>query len=56
MYLSSVHPIDGAGGIMFLGCPSVCACVHAYVWARQTYSLTSLTSSLTFMLHLSCCL
>jgi len=25
----SPNPIHGTGGIMFSGCPSVCACVHA---------------------------
>jgi len=28
VFYASVHRIDGAGGIMFSGCPSVCAYVH----------------------------
>ena len=29
IYCAFRHPIDGAGGIMFTGCPFVCACVRA---------------------------
>jgi len=32
-YYASVRPIDGAGGIMFSGCMSVCACVSPSVHA-----------------------
>ena len=28
---ASAHTLDGAGDIMFSGCPSVCACVRARV-------------------------
>ena len=33
-YYAFVQPIDGAGGIMFSDCPSVCACICTYVHAR----------------------
>jgi len=29
----SSHPTDGSGGPMLSGCPSICACVSAYVHA-----------------------
>jgi len=28
-YYASVRPVDGVGGIMSMGCPSVCACVFS---------------------------
>ena len=52
-FYASVHPIDWAGGIMFLGCPSVCACVlyvHVSVNARlEAFSLLSISSSQYFV-------
>lgn len=31
---ASIHPVDGDRCIEFLVCPSICACVNAYVCAR----------------------
>ena len=42
-FYASARPIDGAGGIMFLGCPSLCACIIARVCVKR-HSLTSLLS------------
>ena len=38
----STRPIDGAGGIMFLGCPSICAHVSLL---KLRHSLTGLSST-----------
>ena len=41
---SFTHPTDGARGIMFWGCPSVCACVPG--WMHSPTGSPSITSDL----------
>jgi len=38
---ASTHPVDGAGGIMFSGCSSICACLRTLLEAFLTSCLSS---------------
>ena len=49
IFSASACPIDGAGYIMFSGCPSVCACVLACV-PRLRHSPTGLPSNSSYFL------
>jgi len=47
-FYASGHRTDVAGGIMFSGCPSACACVRRPVWRTSAFPIgLPSTSSLT---------